>query len=56
MDFILIIKLVAIGFFGYALYNTYVPKKVKKIVKGYVKKGKSFCMKYVDKVKGWFGK
>jgi len=53
---ILIIKLVAIGFLGYALYNTYVPKKVKDIVKGYMDKGKDFCKKYIDKVKGWFGK
>ena len=53
---IFIIKLVAIGILVYALYNTYVPKKVKAIVAGYVKKGKKFCKKYIDKVKGWFGK
>lgn len=54
--FILTIKLAAIGFLVYALYNTYVPKRVKSIVKGYVDKGIEFCKKYIDKVKGWLGK
>ncbi len=54
MKYLVVIKLIFIALIVYALYHTYMPKKVKSAVSVKIQKCKDFFKKYIDKVKGWF--